>query len=111
MLVKHVNMNKISQKNQLSTANTESSERSAIEFQKKLNQKKAVKQQRGRPKLSEGEAKLRISLMIDPDVLDYHRSRGRGYQTLFNAVLNETLPGKELHKFSEELRERIKNQK
>jgi uncharacterized protein (DUF4415 family) len=31
--------------------------------------------------------KKQITLRIDPDVLDFFRKRGRGYQTMINAVL------------------------
>jgi uncharacterized protein (DUF4415 family) len=40
--------------------------------------------------------KTRITIMLDDDVIEYFRAKaeaqGRGYQTMINAVLRETLP-------------------
>ena len=33
--------------------------------------------------------KKQITLRIDPDVLDFFRNSGRGYQTIINAVLRK----------------------
>lgn len=40
-----------------------------------------------RTELSPAEPKKMISLRVDPDVLDYFKSQGPGYQTRMNAVL------------------------
>jgi uncharacterized protein (DUF4415 family) len=40
-----------------------------------------------RADLSAAEPKKMISLRVDPDVLDYFKSEGPGYQTRMNAVL------------------------
>lgn len=66
---------------------------------------------RGRPRIPEGEAKVRISMMIDPDTLGYFKSLGPGYQTLANALLGESLPGKRLEEFTLKLAEEIRGPK
>ena len=40
-----------------------------------------------RAELTAAEPKKMISLRVDPDVLDYFKSKGPGYQTRMNAVL------------------------
>ena len=66
---------------------------------------------RGRPRLPEGEGKVRISMMLDPATLNYLKSLGPGYQTLANAVLGETLPGKQLEQFTLDLAKEIREAK
>lgn len=40
------------------------------------------------------EPKQAISLRVDPDVLDFFKSEGRGYQTRMNAVLRAYMQAK-----------------
>lgn len=40
------------------------------------------------------ELKQAISLRVDPDVLDFFKSEGRGYQTRMNAVLRAYMDAK-----------------
>ncbi|MFV0301563.1 MAG: BrnA antitoxin family protein [Paracoccus sp. (in: a-proteobacteria)] len=40
------------------------------------------------------EAKKAVSLRIDPDVLDFFKSQGKGYQTRMNAVLRAYMEAK-----------------
>ncbi len=89
----------------------------AAEFQSTENRAKgnqgdkdsdSVTKSRGRPKLPEGESKVRISMMLDPSTLNYLKSLGPGYQTLANAVLGESLPGKRLEQFTVDLAQEIK---
>lgn len=40
------------------------------------------------------EPKKAVSLRIDPDVLEFFRSQGRGYQTRINAVLRVYMEAK-----------------
>lgn len=40
------------------------------------------------------EPKKAVSLRIDPDVLDFFRSQGKGYQTRMNAVLRAYMEAK-----------------
>lgn len=40
------------------------------------------------------EAKQAISLRVDPDVLEFFKSQGRGYQTRMNAVLRAYMEAK-----------------
>lgn len=40
-----------------------------------------------RAKLVMPESKRAVSLRVDPDVLDWFKAQGKGYQSLINAVL------------------------
>ncbi len=44
--------------------------------------------------LPEPQTKTAISLRVDPDVLDFFKSAGRGYQTRMNAVLRAYMDAK-----------------
>ena len=44
--------------------------------------------------LPEPQTKTAISLRVDPDVLDFFKSAGRGYQTRMNAVLRAYMEAK-----------------
>lgn len=46
---------------------------------------------RGRPPLPDDVRKRRISMMLDPDVLDKLQADGPGWQTRANALLRESL--------------------
>ena len=43
----------------------------------------------GRPPLPAPERKCKISIMLDPDVLDRLKAGGRGWQTRANAILRK----------------------
>jgi uncharacterized protein (DUF4415 family) len=45
----------------------------------------------GRPTLPEGKRKRRVTLHLDPDVLDRLREGGKGWQTRANATLRSAL--------------------
>jgi len=45
----------------------------------------------GRPPLPEGQRKRRVTLHLDPDVLDRLKADGRGWQTRANAALRRAL--------------------
>lgn len=45
----------------------------------------------GRPPLPEAERKQRVTLYLDPDVLERLREGGRGWQTRANAALRKAL--------------------
>ena len=45
----------------------------------------------GRPPLPEGARKQRVTLHLDPDVLDRLKAGGRGWQTRANAALRKAL--------------------
>ena len=40
------------------------------------------------------EPKKAVSLRIDPDILDFFKSQGKGYQTRMNAVLRAYMEAK-----------------
>jgi len=44
---------------------------------------------KGRPSLPDGAKKRRITLMLDPDVLEHFRATGKGWQTRINAALRK----------------------
>ena len=45
----------------------------------------------GRPPLPEGERKRRVTMYLDPDVLDRLKAGGKGWQTRANAALRGAL--------------------
>ena len=47
------------------------------------------KARRGRPALPESCRKQRVTLYLDPDLLDYFKRGGKGWQTRINAALQE----------------------
>ena len=49
----------------------------------------AFGRKRGRPKLA--STKTAVSLRLDPDVLDFYRGTGGGWQGRVNAVLREAM--------------------
>ena len=51
----------------------------------------ALVKRQGRPPLPEAEKKQRVTLYLDPDVLDRLREGGRGWQTRANAALRKAL--------------------
>jgi uncharacterized protein (DUF4415 family) len=44
---------------------------------------------RGRPPMPAELRKKRVDMMLDPDVLAYFKSSGKGWQTRINAALRE----------------------
>jgi uncharacterized protein (DUF4415 family) len=44
---------------------------------------------RGRPKLPPQTRKARLSMVVDPEVLNYFRATGKGWQTRLNLALKE----------------------
>lgn len=47
------------------------------------------KARRGRPPLPEDSRKQRVTLYLDPDLLDFFKRGGKGWQTRINAALQE----------------------
>jgi uncharacterized protein (DUF4415 family) len=47
------------------------------------------KARRGRPPLPENSRKQRVTLYLDPDLLEYFKRGGKGWQTRINAALQE----------------------
>ena len=47
---------------------------------------------RGRPVKPSEQHKRQISIRLDPDVLEYYRGTGKGWQTRVNEVLRESMP-------------------
>ena len=45
----------------------------------------------GRPPMSADLRKRRVTMMLDPDILDRLKAGGRGWQTRANALLREAL--------------------
>lgn len=45
----------------------------------------------GRPPLSEAERKRRVTMYLDPDVIDALKKDGKGWQTRANAALRKAL--------------------
>ena len=45
----------------------------------------------GRPRLPASARKRRITLMLDPDVVEHFKAGGRGWQTRINAALRKAL--------------------
>lgn len=45
------------------------------------------KARRGRPPLPPSERKRQVTMLLDPDVVAYFKSKGRGWQTRVNAAL------------------------
>lgn len=43
----------------------------------------------GRPALPERYRKLRVSIMLDPDVIEHFKAEGKGWQTRMNAALRK----------------------
>ena len=43
----------------------------------------------GRPQLPERYRKRRVTMMLDPDVLEHFKAGGRGWQTRINAALRK----------------------
>lgn len=41
----------------------------------------------GRPKLPDAARKRRVTIMLDPDVIEHFKAEGRGWQTRINAAL------------------------
>lgn len=48
--------------------------------------------------IAEPQAKMAISLRVDPDVLEFFKSGGKGYQTRINAVLRAYMEAKKTGK-------------
>ena len=46
---------------------------------------------RGRPALPTEQRKRRITIMLDPDIIDRLKEGGKGWQTRANSLLRETL--------------------
>lgn len=46
---------------------------------------------RGRPPLPRDERKRRVTMMLDPDVIERLKADGKGWQTRANALLREAL--------------------
>ena len=44
---------------------------------------------RGRPRMPDEARKRRVSIMLDPDVIDHFKAGGKGWQTRLNAVLRK----------------------
>jgi uncharacterized protein (DUF4415 family) len=44
---------------------------------------------RGRPPMAESARKIRISIMLDPDVIEHFKADGKGWQTRMNAALRK----------------------
>ncbi len=44
---------------------------------------------RGRPPLAASERKRQVTMLLDPDVLDFFKAEGRGWQTRVNAALRK----------------------
>lgn len=44
---------------------------------------------RGRPALPAEKKKQQITMLLDPDVLEHFKKKGKGYQTEINAVLRK----------------------
>lgn len=51
----------------------------------------AGKRRRGRPQLPESVRKKRISIMLDPDVIETLKFDGKGWQTRVNQILRRHL--------------------
>lgn len=49
---------------------------------------------RGRPPLPEGERKEKVTLRLSPEVLDYFRGQGEGWQTRIDETLRSIVQGK-----------------
>jgi uncharacterized protein (DUF4415 family) len=47
------------------------------------------KARRGRPTLPESSKKQRVTLYLDPDLLEFFKRDGKGWQTRINAALQE----------------------
>ena len=47
---------------------------------------------RGRPVKPSEQAKRQISIRLDPDILDFYRSTGKGWQTRINDILRAAMP-------------------
>ena len=45
----------------------------------------------GRPPLPSEQLKRQISIRLDPDVLEYYRGTGRGWQTRINEALRKAM--------------------
>ena len=43
----------------------------------------------GRPRLPERYRKRRVTIMLDPDVIEHFKAEGRGWQTRVNAALRK----------------------
>tara|TARA_B110000977_G_C10867139_1_gene412063 strand:- start:58 stop:288 length:231 start_codon:yes stop_codon:yes gene_type:complete len=46
---------------------------------------------RGRPALPEETRKKRVSIMLDPEIIERLKSEGKGWQTRANALLRKAL--------------------
>lgn len=46
---------------------------------------------RGRPPLPAEQRKLRVNVMLDPDVVERLKAEGKGWQTRLNATLRQAL--------------------
>lgn len=44
---------------------------------------------RGRPPMPEGQAKQRVTMYLDPEVLAYFKAAGKGWQTRINETLRK----------------------
>ncbi len=44
---------------------------------------------RGRPAKADSERKRRVTIMLDPEVIEHFRAGGRGWQTRINAALRK----------------------
>ena len=49
---------------------------------------------RGRPPLPDKDRKRRVTMYLDPDVLDRLKAEGRGWQTRANAILRRATMGR-----------------
>ncbi|MFT3974249.1 MAG: BrnA antitoxin family protein [Amaricoccus sp.] len=43
----------------------------------------------GRPALPERDRKRRVTIMLDPDVIEHFKAEGKGWQTRINAALRK----------------------
>ena len=48
-----------------------------------------AKARRGRPPLPAASRKQRVTLYLDPDVIEYFKRGGKGWQTRINAALQD----------------------
>jgi uncharacterized protein (DUF4415 family) len=44
---------------------------------------------KGRPRLPDSARKRRVTIMLDPDVIEYFKAGGKGWQTRINAALRK----------------------
>ena len=58
---------------------------------KELAQMAAVVRARGRPTMPDNERKVRLTLRLDPDVIEHFRKGGPGWQTRIGEVLRRAV--------------------